>query len=79
MNYKYYLNQGLRVQGRFWRSYGGAEVDYIEQRSPGQIRAYEFKFGSSDLGRGSDSFTKSYKTEVQLINQRNYLDFLQGT
>ena len=27
--YKYYLNRGQRVQGRFWRIYGGAEVDYI--------------------------------------------------
>jgi predicted AAA+ superfamily ATPase len=27
--YKYYLNRGQRVQGRFWRTYGGAEVDYI--------------------------------------------------
>jgi predicted AAA+ superfamily ATPase len=76
--YKFYLNQGLGVQGRFWRTYGGAEVDYIEENPAGQIRAYEFKFGSSDLGRGAESFTRAYKTEVQLINQENYLDFIQG-
>jgi predicted AAA+ superfamily ATPase len=76
--YKFYLNQGMSVQGRFWRTYGGAEVDYIEESHPGQMRAYEFKFGSSELGRGADSFTRSYRTEVHLINQENYLDFLQG-
>ncbi len=77
--YKYYLNQGLPAQGRFWRAYSGAEVDYIEEGRAGQMRAYEFKFGSSELGRGANSFTRSYKTEVRLINQENYLDFLQGT
>ena len=75
--YKYYFNQGLRIQGRYWRTYSGAEVDYIEESPNGQVRAYEFKFGGSDLGRGSVSFTQSYETKVQLINQDNYLDFLQ--
>ena len=76
--YKYFSNQGLRIQGRFWRTYGGAEVDYIEESHLGEINAYEFKFGTADLGRGADPFTRAYNTTVQLINQENYLDFLQG-
>ena len=76
--YKFFLNQGLSVQGRFWRTYGGSEVDYIEEDPAGQIRAFEFKFGSSEQGRGVDSFTRAYKTEVQLVNQENYLEFIQG-
>jgi predicted AAA+ superfamily ATPase len=76
--YKFYSNKGLSMQGRFWRTYGGAEVDYIEESQAGKMRAYEFKFGSSDLGRGAESFTGSYMTEVKLINQENYLDFLRG-
>ena len=28
---KAHLNQNRTVQGRFWRAYGGAEVDYIEE------------------------------------------------
>jgi len=38
-----HLNRGRTVQSRFWRTYGGAEVDYIEEIGGGQIQAYEFK------------------------------------
>jgi uncharacterized protein len=27
---KAYLNQNRMVQGRFWRTYSGSEIDYIE-------------------------------------------------
>lgn len=73
---KAYLNRGRTVQSRFWRTYGGAEVDYIEEIGAGQIRAYEFKFGSSAQTRGGKSFKRTYALDVQLINQENYLDFL---
>jgi hypothetical protein len=73
---KTYLNRGSDVQGRYWRTYNGAEVDFIEECGAGQIQAYEFKFGTGAQGRGADSFTKSYSVDVQLINQENYLDFL---
>ncbi len=75
---KTYLNRGRTVQGRFWRTYGGAEVDYIEEIGAGHIQAFEIKFGSSMLTRGAESFKRSYQMDVQLINQENYLDFLLG-
>jgi len=74
--FKAYLNQGLFVQGRFWRTYSGAEVDYIEESGGGQIRAYEFKLGSVSARRGTESFKNAYQVEAQVINQENYLDFL---
>jgi predicted AAA+ superfamily ATPase len=73
---KTFINQGLSVQGRFWRSYRGAEVDYIEDIGAEQIRAYEFKFDSSSRSRGAESFKQAYSVEVELINQDNYLEFL---
>jgi predicted AAA+ superfamily ATPase len=73
---KAYLNKNRSVQGRFWRSYGGAEVDYIEEMGASQIQAFEFKFGGSSLRRGADSFKNAYSVDVQLINQDNYLDFI---
>ena len=75
--YKWFSNQGRRVQGRFWRTYGGAEVDYIEESHSGKIQAYEFKYGCAELGRGADSFVRTYHSAVRLVNQENYLDFLQ--
>jgi predicted AAA+ superfamily ATPase len=75
---KTYLNRGASVQGRFWRTYNGAEVDYIEEQGANQLQAFEFKFGSGARGRGAESFTRSYAAAVQLVNQDNYLDFLLG-
>jgi predicted AAA+ superfamily ATPase len=73
---KAYLSQNRPVQGRFWRTYSGAEVDYIEEMSGGQIQAFEFKFGGAALSRGADSFKNSYGVDVHLVNQENYLDFI---
>ncbi len=73
---KKFLNQGQRVQSRFWRTYGGAEVDYIEDIGAGKIEAYEFKYGASALRRGANAFTRTYAIDVRLVNQENYLSFL---
>jgi predicted AAA+ superfamily ATPase len=73
---KSYLNRGESIQPRFWRTYNGAEVDYIEEKGASMIQAYEFKFGLSSLGRGTESFKKNYAVEVQLINTENYLNFI---
>ncbi len=69
-------NRGRAVRGRFWRTYGGAEVDYIEEVGASQVQAYEFKFGSSAQTRGSAAFKRAYGADVHLINHENYLDFL---
>jgi predicted AAA+ superfamily ATPase len=75
---KKFLNLGQRVQGRFWRTYGGAEVDYIEDAGADKIEAYEFKLGTSALSRGAHAFTRAYNVDVQSVNQENYLSFLLG-
>jgi hypothetical protein len=73
---KAYLNKNRTVQGRFWRTYGGAEVDYIEEMGASKIQAFEFKYGGSALRRGVTSFKNAYSVDVQLVNQDNYLDFI---
>jgi predicted AAA+ superfamily ATPase len=73
---KAHLNHNRRVQGRFWRTYGGAEVDYIEEVGASQIQAYEMKFTDSSLTRSAASFKSTYSVDVQLINPDNYLDFI---
>ncbi len=70
-------NQEL-VHYNFWRSYDGAEVDYVEKSYTDALRAYEFKYQGSNLSRGAYSFTNAYQTDVQLVNMENYLDFLTG-
>jgi predicted AAA+ superfamily ATPase len=73
---KTHLNHNRRVQGRFWRTYGGAEVDYIEEIGAGKIQAYEMKFTDSTLTRSAASFKSTYSVDVQLVNPDNYLDFI---
>lgn len=71
------LNQGQFIQPRFWRSYNGAEVDYLEETGAGRVEAFELKSGGSKLRRGAHSFMREYDVEVRLVNQENFLDFLR--
>ena len=74
---KSYAGRGESARPRFWRSYGGAEVDYLEENA-GALRAFEVKWGEAGLSRGSRSFERAYAAPVQLVNQANYLDFALG-
>lgn len=61
----------------FWRSYDGAEVDYVEKPYSKPLSAYEFKYSTTErLRRGAHSFTDSYDTKVKLINIDNFLEFI---
>jgi len=42
---KTHLNQNRQIKPRFWRSYSGAEVDYIEEAGARNIKAFEIKMG----------------------------------
>lgn len=74
---KWFANRGETVRSRFWRAYGGAEVDYLEESAHGP-QAYKFKYGSGPLRAGGEAFRRAYATRVELINQENYLDFVLG-
>jgi predicted AAA+ superfamily ATPase len=73
---KTHLNHAHSVQGRFWRTYGGAEIDYIEEAGADKIQAFEIKFGGSTQTRSAIAFKSAYSIEVKLVNQDNYLDFI---
>lgn len=62
----------------FWRSYDGAEVDYIEKVFSGELTAYEFKYKGEQVSRGAYTFSEAYKTDVKLVNIDNYLEFVTG-
>lgn len=61
----------------FWRTYTGAELDYIEERE-GILTGYEFTWGKKRK-RSAPSWTAAYpKAEFHLIDRKNYLDFILG-
>lgn len=73
---KHFANKDQLLQKYFWRSYGGAEVDYIEKSPSVEMKAFEFKHKTGSLSKGAKSFTNEYKSKVFLINKDNYLDFI---
>lgn len=73
---KMFANNAKTASLYFWRSYGGAEVDYIENLPSQKLAAYEFKYSESRISRGAASFTKQYDTKVQLITTENFFDFI---
>ncbi|MDO9087176.1 MAG: ATP-binding protein [Anaerolineaceae bacterium] len=73
--WKLFANLGKSIQSRFWRAYSGAEVDYIEESSRDDLKAYELKL-NSDRSKSGKSFFNEYGKEVITINKVNYLDFI---
>ena len=73
---KTFANRSQKVLSHFWRNYGGAEVDYIEEVTSSSLKAFEFKYGPGFLSKGADSFIKKYNIKVNLVNRENYLEFI---
>lgn len=71
--YKEINNHNIRTKQYFWRSYTGAEVDYIEDHP---LSAFEFKYSGKNISRGSKAFEVAYKVKPKLINKNNLDEFL---
>jgi uncharacterized protein len=61
----------------FWRTWNQAEIDWIETDESG-IKAFEFKFNQSKKVATPKAFVEAYGQKVKLINQENYLWFVDG-
>lgn len=60
----------------FWRNYNGKEIDLIEERDA-KIFTFEFKWSEKRKQKLPQEFLDNYKNvEYQIINQKNYLDFI---
>jgi predicted AAA+ superfamily ATPase len=62
----------------FWRTWDGQEVDLVEERD-GKLYGFEFKYQKK--ARPVASWLASYPEQAswELINQENYLDFLDAS
>jgi predicted AAA+ superfamily ATPase len=61
----------------FWRTYTGAELDYVEERD-GILSGFEFKF-SQKTAKAPQAWLENYAHSTFLtVNRDNYLDFLLG-
>lgn len=65
----------LNANRYFWRTYTGAELDYVEERE-GTIAGYEFKYNHK-VKSAPASWLETYNNATFLsINKDNYLDFV---
>jgi predicted AAA+ superfamily ATPase len=73
---KRYLHYNrINVSAYFWRTYTGAELDYIEEGN-GRLKAVEIKYNKGKI-KAPKSWMETYPdSEFQLINKENYLDFV---
>lgn len=59
----------------FWRTYTGAELDYVEEAG-GHLAGFEFKWGKK-TGKAPATWLDTYREAgYQRINRENYLEFL---
>jgi predicted AAA+ superfamily ATPase len=61
----------------FWRTYTGAELDYVEEKE-GKLYGYEFKLKSKKSKPPASWFSAYPGSEYRLVNRDNYLDFILG-
>ena len=63
------------VNSYFWRTYTGAELDYIEE-ADGQLAGFEFKF-SDKTAKPPQSWLEAYPDSgFKCINRANYWEFI---
>lgn len=76
---KFFANKGQSLRYRFWRSYSEATVDYLERLSTEtKFKAFEIKYGREKLSKGAKVFSGKYQMPVNVVNQDNYFDFING-
>lgn len=74
MKFLYYNN--LYFKRYFWRTMQQQEIDYIEEQE-GKLSAYEFKWNKKAKAKLPKTFVRAYPdSEVHLITQGNFEDFL---
>ena len=61
------------VSNFFWRTYDGAEIDYIEQYAD-SLDGYEFKWNKEK--NAPKSWLEYPNATYRLINNENYKEFL---
>ncbi|OFX51385.1 MAG: AAA family ATPase [Bacteroidetes bacterium GWB2_41_8] len=70
---KYLYNNQLTVNSYFWRTYTGAEVDYVEEKN-GELFAYEIKY-SKVKKNAPQTWIENYGNNFKCITRDNFWEF----
>ena len=66
-----------KASAYFWRTYTGAELDYVEEMG-GVLTGYEFKFSGREPKVPGSWLTAYYGAQFTPINKDNFLNFILG-
>ena len=67
--------QRLHGNTYFWRTYTGAELDYVEERD-GQLLGFEFKWKNAKA-KAPATWLETYpESSFEVINQENFVEFV---
>lgn len=74
---KYLSYKNILASAYFWRTYTGAEIDYVED-SQGKLFGFEFKLNNKKV-KAPLSWKETYKNQAyfKVINKDNYLNFIK--
>lgn len=69
-----YLNQ--QFSPYFWRTYTGAEIDFVEE-SGGSLHGYEFKWSEQSKPKPPKTWLEQYDNSTwQVVDRENWLEFV---
>jgi predicted AAA+ superfamily ATPase len=71
---KFLNNTQQHAASFFWRTYTGAEIDYVEERQ-GNIYAYEIKLNKEKL-KAPPTWIENYGENFICINKNNFFEFV---
>ena len=72
---KFNHNRRRMVNAYFWRTYGGAEIDYLEEEG-GKLAGFECKW-SEETWRHPAAFLEADPgSDLRVVNKNNYVEFL---
>jgi len=71
---KYLNNNGITASSYFWRTYTGAEIDYIEEQN-GILYGYEIKY-SKARKKAPQAWINNYGQNFRYITRENFWEFI---
>jgi predicted AAA+ superfamily ATPase len=71
---KYMNNNQIHFSPYFWRTYTGAEIDYVEERQ-GKVYAFEIKL-NKEVSKAPQTWVEQYGDNFACITQNNFYEFV---
>jgi uncharacterized protein len=71
---KYLRNNEINTNTYFWRTYTGAELDYVEERN-GELFAYEIKYTKPKI-KAPQTWIENYGNNFNSITHDNFWEFV---